>query len=158
MGFLPNPLVSIHSLGALAKQIDVHNTRLLTKRAHEDSSGPSANPLADSQTGSSPPGASSAVGVDPPEMNQGMAIALQLLIGELATDLVDQAWLLPVAVLSSALPFCVCCLAQGVCLPVSSICLAVSPEICLPRCRLAGSGPQDVHMLKAGRVLSALLL
>jgi len=114
MGFLPDPLVSVHSLGALAEQIDVHNTRLLTKRAHEDSSGPSAIPLADSQTGSSPPGGSSAVGVDRPVMNQGMAIALHLLIGNLATDLVDQAWLLPVAVLSSALPFCVLLSAGGV--------------------------------------------
>ena len=59
MGFLPDPLVSVHSLGALAAQIDAHNTRLLTKRAHERSSGPSTKSWLDSQTASSPPGASS---------------------------------------------------------------------------------------------------
>jgi len=59
LGFLPDPLVSVHSLGALAEQVDAHNTRLLTKRAHERSSGPPAKLLLDSQTASGPSGASS---------------------------------------------------------------------------------------------------
>jgi len=89
LGLVPDPLVSVQSLGALAEQFDVPNTRLLTKQADEDSSGPSAKAPADSQTDSSPPGASSAVGVDRSEMNDSMAITLHLLIGNLAVDLVD---------------------------------------------------------------------
>ena len=86
MGLVPDPLVSVHSLGALAEQFRVHNTRILTKQA-----------LADSQTDSSPPVASSDVEVPQSDINDSMAIALHLLIGNLAVDLVDQAQLLPVA-------------------------------------------------------------
>ena len=59
MGSLPDPLVTVHSLGALAEQINARNTRTLTELVHGDSSGLFIKPLPDSQTASSPSEASS---------------------------------------------------------------------------------------------------
>jgi len=64
LGSLPDPLVTVHSLGSLAEQILARNTRTLTKLVHDESSGLFIKPLSDSQTNSSPPEVSS-TGAEP---------------------------------------------------------------------------------------------